>query len=119
MTGWNWTGEHMDWKQKAEQWGAIHFHDDDLYDCGWEADFELEITAAMKSGIYAARLRAGGEEEYIWFTVGPAPGSESRIALLLPTASYMAYANDHFGTDGTDNELLNNILTVLSPHDLF
>jgi len=41
------------------------------------------------------------------------------FSLLLPTTSYMAYANDHFGTDGADNELLNNILTVLSPHDLF
>jgi N,N-dimethylformamidase len=119
MTGWNWNGEYMDWKQSPGQWGAIHFHDDDLYDCDWEVDFEFEIPAGMKSGIYAARLRAGDEEEHIWFTVGPAPGAENRIALLLPTTSYMAYANDHFGTDGTDNELLNNILTVLSPHDLF
>jgi N,N-dimethylformamidase len=127
MTGWNWSGEDMDWKQNPSQWGAIHFHDDDLYDAGWEADFELAIPATMKSGIYAARLRAArqgvqeraDEEEYIWFAVGPTPGHEKQLALLLPTASYMAYANDHFGTDGTDNELLNNILTVLSPHDLF
>jgi N,N-dimethylformamidase len=119
MTGWNWNGEYMDWRQNPAQWGAIHFHDDDLYDCGWDVDFEFEIPPALKSGIYAARLRANGDEEYIWFTVGPSPGSESKIALLLPTTSYMAYANDHFGTDGADNELLNNILTVLSPHDLF
>jgi N,N-dimethylformamidase len=119
MTGFNWTGEYMDWRQSPGQWGAIHFHDDDLYDCGWEVDFELAIPASMNSGIYAARLRAADAEEYIWFTVGPPPGMEKKVALLLPTASYMAYANDHFGTDGTDNELLNNILTVLSPHDLF
>jgi N,N-dimethylformamidase len=119
MNGWNWNGEYMDWRQNPGQWGAIHFHDDDLYDCGWDVDFEFLIPPGMKSGIYAARLRSNDDEEYIWFTVGPSPGSESKIALLLPTTSYMAYANDHFGTDGTDNELLNNILTVLSPHDLF
>jgi len=54
----------------------------------------------MTSGIYAARLRASGAEEYIPFSVGPAPGNEQRIALVLPTASYMAYGNDHLGTDG-------------------
>jgi N,N-dimethylformamidase len=119
MTGWNWTGEVMDWKQAPSQWGAIHFHDDDLYDAGWEPDFELTIPASMKSGLYAARLRVHGGEEYIPFTVGPASGKESRLALLLPTASYMAYGNDHLGTDGGNAELLNNIVTVLTPPDLF
>ena len=118
MTGWNWSGEKVEWTQDPDQWGAIHFHDDDLYDAGWDTDFQLEISPAMKSGIYAARLRGGDDEEYIWFTVGPAPGERRQIALLLPTASYMAYANDHLGTDGTGAELLNNIVSVLSPHDL-
>lgn len=119
MTGWNWSGERVEWRQDPDQWGAIHFHDDDIYDAGWDTDFQLEISAAMKSGIYAARLRGGDDEEYIWFTVGPAPGEQRQIALLLPTASYMAYANDHLGTDGAGAELLNNIVSVLSPHDLF
>ena len=43
MTGWNWTGEDMDWTQAPEQYGAIHFHDDDLYDAGWEPDFSLTV----------------------------------------------------------------------------
>ena len=73
----------------------------------------------MKSGLYAARLRAEQAEEYIPFTVGPAPGAENKIALILPTASYMAYGNDHLGTDGGNGELLNNILNVLTPPDLF
>ena len=119
MVGWNWDGENADWKQSPGQWGAIHFHDDDLYDAGWDTDFALKILPAMRSGIYAARLRSGEDEEYIWFAVGPAPGEQRPIALLLPTASYMAYANDHLGTDGVGAELLNNIVSVLSCHDLF
>jgi N,N-dimethylformamidase len=119
MTGWNWTGEQMDFKQDPSQWGAIHFHDDDLYDAGWETDFALTIPVSMGSGLYAARLSAEGAEEYIPFTVGPAPGKEQRIALVLPTASYLAYGNDHLGTDGGNGELLNNILNVLTPPDLF
>ena len=39
MKGYNWGGESMDWKQAPEQYGAIHFHDDDVYDAGWEVDF--------------------------------------------------------------------------------
>jgi N,N-dimethylformamidase len=119
MTGWNWTGEEMDFKRNPSQWGAIHFHDDDIYDAAWETDFELTVPETMTSGVYAARLRAAGAEEYIPFTVGPAPGKEQRIALILPTASYLAYGNDHLGTDGGNGELLNNILNVLTPPDLF
>ncbi|CAN5632929.1 large subunit of N,N-dimethylformamidase [soil metagenome] len=119
MTGWNWTGEQMDFKQDPSQWGAMHFHDDDIYDAGWDTDFALTIPETMVSGLYAARLSTDDAQEYIPFTVGPAPGKEHRIALVLPTASYMAYGNDHLGTDGGNGELLNNILNVLTPPDLF
>ncbi|HUA56296.1 MAG TPA: LamG-like jellyroll fold domain-containing protein, partial [Candidatus Sulfotelmatobacter sp.] len=34
-----WTGAVMDWTRAPEQYGAIHFHDDDLLDAGWEPDF--------------------------------------------------------------------------------
>lgn len=119
MTGWNWTGKTMNYHDDPNQWGAIHFHDDDVYDAGWKADFSLQIPSSMKSGIYAARLRSGDNEEYIPFMVGPEPGKEREIVLLLPTASYMAYGNDRLGMDGGGAELLNNILNVISPHEIF
>jgi N,N-dimethylformamidase len=87
MTGWNWTGDVMDWKEDPGQWGAIHFHDDDVYDAGWETDFALTIPEDMKSGLYAARLRSGAHEEYIPFAVSPSPGKENKIALVLSTSS--------------------------------
>ena len=36
MTGHSWRGAEVDWRQAPEQYGAIHFHDDDLEDAGWE-----------------------------------------------------------------------------------
>ncbi|MEE8301269.1 MAG: hypothetical protein V3S24_02425, partial [Candidatus Tectomicrobia bacterium] len=39
MQGHNWDGSEYNWTHKPEHYGAIHFHDDDLYDCGWETDF--------------------------------------------------------------------------------
>ncbi len=119
MKGWNWTGEFMDWKAAPSQWGAIHFHEDDLYDAGWQTDFTLTIPENMKSGLYAARVRSDNWEDHIPFTVTPAPGEERKIAFLLPTASYLAYSNDHLGTDGGNAEFLNNIVTILEPQDLF
>ena len=34
MTSSSWA-RHMSWRHAPEQYGAIHFHDDDLYDAGW------------------------------------------------------------------------------------
>lgn len=119
MTGANWSGEVMDWRARPQEYGAIHFHDDDLYDAGWDVDFELKIPANMRSGIYAARLRAGPHEEYIPFSVGPRPGAEAKIAFLMPTASYMAYANEHMAMDSPTIELTANILSCVYPRDVF
>jgi len=58
MKGYNWSGDEHDWKHAPSQYGAIHFHDDDLYDAGWEADFTLTIPEDTPSAIYAARLEA-------------------------------------------------------------
>jgi len=124
MTGADWTGESMDWKQTPEHYGAIHFHDDDLYDAGWEVDFSLTVPARLKSGLYAARLRADGadgdlEEEYVPFVVKPAKGKEKPLAFLLPTASYMAYANDHMTTNAGLVELVSGRLPALDKYALF
>ena len=119
MTGWNYSGEAMNFAASPREWGAIHFHDDDIYDAGWETDFALTIPPEMKSGLYAARLRIGEDEEYIPFVVGPAPGAEKKIAFLLPTASYMAYGNDRLAMDGGGAELLNNIVNIVGPQDIF
>lgn len=34
MTGHNWDGTEMDWRRAPDQYGAIHFHDDDIDDAG-------------------------------------------------------------------------------------
>jgi N,N-dimethylformamidase len=119
MKGYNWSGESMDWKQAPQHYGAIHFHDDDVYDAGWEVDFSLTVPAELKSGLYAARLRSGAEEDYIPFVVKPAKGKEKKLAFLLPTASYMAYANEHMATNAGLIELLSGRLAPLDKNSLF
>ena len=94
MKGSRWTGEEMCWRHAPEHYAAIHFHDDDLHDCGWETDFSFEVPEDFKSGVYAARLRAGDDEDMIPFFVRAAPGqAQSSACVLFPVFTYIVYAN--------------------------
>ena len=94
VTGSNWSGEEMCWRHAPEEYGAIHFHDDDIYDCGWETDFSFTVPEDMRSGVYAARLKCGDLEEMIPFFVRPKPGQpQSDICVLIPTFTYIMYGN--------------------------
>lgn len=96
VTGVHWNGDCHQWGQCPEHYSAIHFHDDDLIDAGWETDFTLEVPADLRSGIYAVRLRQGDPEQddRIVFFVRPSrSGVKAKTAFLVPTASYLAYAN--------------------------
>jgi N,N-dimethylformamidase len=95
VTGYNWTGKETNYRHAVHEYGAIHFHDDDLDDACWQVDFALTIPTHMRSGVYAARLRAGDSEDHIPFAVRPKKGSPTaRIVFLMPTNSYLAYANE-------------------------
>ncbi|MEM9440740.1 MAG: N,N-dimethylformamidase beta subunit family domain-containing protein [Pseudomonadota bacterium] len=129
MKGWNWDGSTIRWTDKPEQYGAIHFHDDDLYDCGWQADFSLDVPSDLPSGAYAAHVwiddgKTPEEEDYITFFVRPPRGQKGKagrpkVAFLVPTASYMAYANDHSHLDAEGAEMMMGRLLVYQPTDLY
>ena len=94
VTGHNWDGQEHNWRHALDQYGAIHFHQDDLYDAGWETDFTFVIPDDLPSGVYAARLRHGSDTDRIpFFVLAPKGTATSPVAFLVPTASYMAYAN--------------------------
>ena len=120
VPGRKWTGREHNWTKLADHYGAIHFHDDDLYDCGWDVDFSLTVPATLSSGLYAVRMHADAEEYFVPFAVRPAPGqATSDIAFLLPTASYMAYANNRIGIDVSETEIVIGRLIQLNKLDLF
>ena len=94
VTGHDFSGDETDWRRRPGEYGAIHFHRDDLEDAGWQPDFELTIPDDLPSGIYAAWLQAGDDEDYLPFTVRPPRGTaRSRIAVLMSTVTYVTYAN--------------------------
>ena len=36
VRGASWRGDVLRWSEAPDQYAAVHFHEDDLYDCGWE-----------------------------------------------------------------------------------
>jgi len=119
VTGHNWTGREPNFRHAPEEYGAIHFHDDDLDDAQWPEAFGVDLPADLESGVYAVRLRGETTETHVPFVVRP--GRDQRrnaVAVLLPTGSYLAYANDRLQFDVPGAELLMGHTPVVSRHDL-
>ncbi|MCH7878914.1 MAG: N,N-dimethylformamidase, partial [candidate division Zixibacteria bacterium] len=101
VTGHNWTGDEADFKVARAQYGAIHFHDDDLEDAGREVDFEWTPPDDWPSGLYAAHLSAGDDAspdaatDYLPFIVTPKT-PRAPIAFLGPTLTCQVCANQRF-----------------------
>ena len=97
MTGWNWSGKNDCFRLSPKEYGGIDFHPDAITDAGWDVAKTFTLPENLKSGVYAFRLRAGNgkglSEEYIVFFVR-AKKPKAKICFLVPTASYLAYANE-------------------------
>ena len=94
MTGWNWDGSEMCWRHAPSQYGAIHFHDDDIYDFNWETDFSFEIPDNLKSGVYGIRLTHGDYTDTVPLVICPPRGQQSaRLCVLISTFTWTVYGN--------------------------
>jgi N,N-dimethylformamidase len=94
MRGSKWTGREHCFRHAPDQYGAIHFHSDDIDDCGWPTTHEWTVPADLRSGVYALLAEAGGQTENIPFFVVPPKGrATARIALLASTFTYTVYHN--------------------------
>jgi N,N-dimethylformamidase len=120
VTGQAWDGREMDWRRAPEQYGAIHFHDDDLYDAGWRPSLTLTIPPEARSGVYALRLEAdGGPEFWVVFYVRPLRrGARAPVAFLASTATYLCYSNYRGKMRPGPAELFIGALPVVDTTDL-
>ncbi len=98
VKGSRWDGRIQKWSDAPDQYAAIHFHEDDLTDAQWQADFSWQIPDALPSGVYAVKLSLDSSEDYVPFFVKPAATArKARVAFLASTATYVAYANQRLG----------------------
>jgi len=106
VAGVDWDGSAHDPRLARAHYAAIHFHEDDLYDAGWETDFEVQIPVSLASGCYALRLQTETHTQFLSFFVRPPRDrATAPLAFLASTATYMAYGNYRFqlelGTSGS------------------
>ena len=94
MVGARWTGQETCWRHAPQDYAAIHFHSDDIEDCGWPPSFTFTVPAGLRSGCYMLHLSCAGGEDWLPFYVLPAHGAaRAPIAFLASTFTYIAYAN--------------------------
>ena len=94
MTGSNWDAGEMCWRHAPAQYGAIHFHADDIYDFNWETDFSFTIPENFPSGVYAVRIRCGDADDAMpFFVAAPKYKPTAKLCVLVSTFTYTVYGN--------------------------
>ncbi|RDH81859.1 MAG: hypothetical protein DIZ78_15515 [endosymbiont of Escarpia spicata] len=89
-----WNGDTIKWTDNPDQYDAMIFHSDDIYDAEWQVDFTYTIPMDLDSGIYAARLKQGDFVEYIpFFVAAPVGKPQAKLAVWLSDYNYLAYSN--------------------------
>jgi N,N-dimethylformamidase beta subunit-like, C-terminal len=97
--GSNWSGREQAWPHAPHEYGAIHFHADDVGDVGWRESLSLRVPETLASGVYALRVENAESWDLIPFYVRPGPDAATRprVVFLAPTMTYLAYANHQRG----------------------
>lgn len=116
MTGYNWLGADS-FHMAPETYGGVHFHEDALTDSKWEVSHTLALPKNLKSGVYALRLRAEGVEDHIPIIVRPET-PRAKIGFLLPTFTYLAYANEHLSYEAPIAQAIVAHTPVITAEDI-
>lgn len=125
VTGFFWSGAVHDFRFAPKEYAAIHFHGDDIYDCGWRSTFALDVPEDWRTGVYALRLTpedaAPGDasESYVTFFVTPGRATKrADLVVVLSVATYLAYANSALRLYQVHFETLMEHVLWLPPDDL-
>ncbi|MBO9379136.1 LamG domain-containing protein [Sphingomonas histidinilytica] len=117
MKGWNWKGKEDSFRLDPGQYGGIAFHEDALIDCGWAPTVRLKTPRDLRSGAYALRVRSNGVEDHVPFFVRAA-APRAPIAVLMPTFTYLAYANEHLAFEAPIAQAICANTPVVGEQDL-
>ena len=130
VRGARWSGSVFDWRQAPGQYAAAHFHRDDLTDAQWQPDVWIALPPDLRSGAYAVRIQrddAGDDGSltgglcrlplFVRPATAPSPG-DAVVAVVFPTFTYLAYANDRCAWFGHNPEVLADQAITLEPTDV-
>ncbi|MBL7255582.1 N,N-dimethylformamidase beta subunit family domain-containing protein [Paractinoplanes lichenicola] len=102
--------DDVDPRLAPEAYQAIHFHDDDLDDAGWDDDLTLDVPGDLPSGVYGIHVTAAdGTEDTVPFVVTPGDNPRHKALVVLPTFSYLAYSCEHVMADPGARDYLRGV----------
>ncbi|WP_152975330.1 N,N-dimethylformamidase beta subunit family domain-containing protein [Rhodococcus rhodochrous] len=95
VTGYRFTGRYLDFSDAPEEFAAAHFHATDLLDAGWHQILEAPLPEHLTSGVYGIVVRNHQGSDTVPIVVVPkAADPRSKVLVVMPTFSYLAYANE-------------------------
>lgn len=120
MTGRLWRGVDERFPAAPREYAAIHFHDDDLEDCNWDSDITWTVPVDLPSGTYGLRIAQDDEiDRQPFFVLPPRGTATADVVVVIATASYLAYANEHLAPGGAFAQSIFGGTPVLGASDLY
>ena len=105
VKGMSWDGSRQSWSECPDHYAAIHFHEDDLTDAEWDDTITWKVPENLRSGQYALKLSQDESEDYVVFFVRPGRKTKkSKLLYLVPSATYVAYANQRIQLGEAEGE---------------
>lgn len=121
MTGPTWDGDVHDWRFDRSGHGAVYLHDDDLDDARWDLVATLVLPEALAPGFYGVRVHYANEPAEVGELVSIVVATRKRsrgasVLVLIPTYSYLAYANLLGNGEDLDYEEAGLAVGPVEPH---
>ena len=107
---------------RATEYGAIHFHDDDVDDARWDVDFEWTVPTDHPQRVLRRQAHHRRRATRTTCRSGSCRRSArntAKIAVMVPTISYMAYANEHLANNAGGAELLVYRVPIMQDQNMF
>lgn len=102
VTSHTWDGTVHSFADAPSQYAAVHFHEDEMVDAGWDYTLEFDLPHDLPSGVYAVKLFGGEHVDRFPLFVQPAASARADVLFVVPTNTYLAYANDRLAGLDTD-----------------
>ncbi|MCR1783962.1 hypothetical protein KVF89_15580 [Nocardioides carbamazepini] len=95
VTGRRFTGRALDFNDAPGEYAAVHVHSTDLNDAGWDCVLAAALPEDLESGVYGVVVENADGSDVVPITVVPrADDPRNKVLVVLPTFTYLAYANE-------------------------
>jgi N,N-dimethylformamidase len=95
VTGRRFTGRSLHFNDAPTEYAAAHFHSTDLSDAGWDCTLSAALPEELPSGVYGIEVTNSLGADTVPIVVVPRRDDRrERVLVVLPTFTYLAYANE-------------------------